>query len=222
MTDDVTNSAARAVIEKILYEYMNTLSGGMSRLMERELVVPVTLTDKNTYVFSGFHYIDVSIDDFLEGIPVSFTASVSASRHGGYELSLVCQTNLDEPDYAYWEFRDFFKRLMDGGYLGSFTMHEFRLSDEDCGDALHYEYKFPVPDDGDVSAGMIACVVSRFLIDVSHAAGTYFQLFFYHLPSHHTPGCRAVPAQAQCPEGDRPSKVIPFPINRRNKAFGNK
>ncbi len=189
----------------------------MSKLMERELRVPVTETLRHTYHFSGFHYIDVSIDDYLEGIPVSLSVTVAESCRGGYEASLVCQTNLNEPDYAYWEFRDYLKRLADDGYIGRFMMHECGLNDDDCGDCLRYEYRFPVPDDGNISPSLIECVISRFLNDVSHAATAYFELFFYPLPAH-----PHVEKNYDAPNAQRlgcggTSKVIPFPLNRRNK-----
>lgn len=186
--------------------------------MERELRMPPTESAHHSYHFSGFHYIDITVDDYLEGIPVSFSVTVSESLHGGYEASLVCQTNLGEPDYAYWEFRDFLKQLAEGGYIGSFRMHECRLDDDLCGVGLQYVYKLPIPDDGNISLSMIECVVSRFLNDVSQVASSYFQLFFYYLPSHHAVGKPAVTAQAPRPEGNRPSKIIPFPVNRRIKS----
>jgi len=218
MTDGGTVSLAHTIIEQILHEYQTTTSGGMSRFMERELRMPVTKSAPNSYRFSGFHYIDIPVDDYLEGIPVNFTVTVSESLQGGYDASLTCQTNLDEPDYAYWEFRDFFKQLTEGGYIGSFRMHKYRLNDDPCGVGLRYDYLLPIPDDGIISPDMIACVVSRFLNDVSRAAGAYFQLFFSFLPPHHPLGKPAVTAQAPRPEGNSPSKIIPFPVNRRIKA----
>jgi hypothetical protein len=218
MTDGGSGSLAQTIIEQILHEYQITNSGGMSRFMDRELRMPVTELARHSYRFAGFHYIDITVDDYLEGIPVSFAVTVSESLHGGYEASLVCQTNLDEPDYAYWEFRDFFKQLAEGGYIGSFGMHECRLDDDLCGVGLRYDYTLPVPDDGNISLNMIECVVSRFLNDVSRAASVYFQLFFYYLPPYHNLDKPAVTAQAPRPECNRPSRVIPFPVNRRIKA----
>jgi hypothetical protein len=222
MTDGGTGSLAQTIIEQILHEYQITNSGGMSRFMDRELRVPVTESAPHSYRFSGLYYIDIAVDDYLEGIPISFTATVSESRseslHGGYEALLACQTNLDEPDYAYWEFRDFFKRLAEGGYIGSFRMQECGQDDELCGVGLRYDYTLPVPDDGNIPLSMIECVVSRFLDDVSRAAVAYFQRFFYYLPLHHTVDKPAVTAQTPCPECNRTCKVIPFPVNRRIKA----
>jgi hypothetical protein len=218
MMDGDTGSSAHAVIELIQREYTRTRAGGMSQLVERELRVPVTETERHTYRFSGFHYIDVSIDDYLEGIPVSFSVTVAESCHGGYEALLVCQTNLDEPEYAYWEFRDYLKQLAGGDSIGSFRMHESGLSEADCSDCLRYEYKFPIPEDGNVSQGVIECVVSRFLNDVSHAATAYFELFFYPILSHsHTDRLGAAPGvqRTGCVSS---AKVIPFPLNRRNKS----
>lgn len=207
---------AQAVIDMIQQEYIRTRAGGISQLVERELREPVTETERHTYRFIGFHYIEVNIDDYLEGIPVGFSVTVAASCQGGYEALLICQTNLDEPDYAYWEFRDFLKQLAEGVYIGSFRMHESRLIDDDGRSCLRYEYKFPVPEDGNVSRSVIECVVTRFLNDVSHAAIAYFELFFYHHPAHHHVDKHGA-AGAQRPECGSSSRVIPFPLNRRNK-----
>ncbi|MFZ2948268.1 MAG: hypothetical protein WA003_02170 [Desulfuromonadaceae bacterium] len=185
--------------------------------MDRELRVPVTETAHNTVGFSGFHFIDISFDYYLEGIPVSFSVAVSASRHGGYEASLICQTNLDEPEYAHWEFRDFLNKLAEGGYIGFFRLYEHKLSDDDSRNCLLYEYKLPVPADGNISESMIECVVSRFLNDVAHAATFYFESFFYPFTSHTDGDDSDTSSDAQRSKCGSASKVILFPLKRGNK-----
>lgn len=212
-----TVTSAQSIAEKILREYNKTDAGSISHLMDRELRVPITETAHNTFGFSAFHFIDISIDDYLEGIPVSFSVAVAVSGLGGYEATLVCRTNLDEPEYAHWEFREFLKRLAESGYIGSFRMHGNSAGDDAGRDCLWYEYKLPVPDDGDVTESMVECVVARFLNDLSHAATAYFECFFYPFTSH-TDGDRSgATPDGQSPRCGSVSKVILFPLNRRNK-----
>lgn len=216
MMNSRTVTSAQSITEKILREYNKTGAGSISHLMDRELRAPVTETAHNAFGFSAFHFIDISIDDYLEGIPVSFSVTVAASSYGGYEATLVCQTNLDEPEYAHWEFREFLKKLAESGYVGSFRLHENKVGDDDSRDCLLYEYKLPVPDDGDVSESMVECVVTRFLNDLSHAATAYFEFFFYPFTPHTDGDKSGTLPDGQSPKCGSASKVILFPLNRRN------
>jgi hypothetical protein len=222
MTDSNSVPVAQAVLERILSEYLRTSAGGLSRLMERELHLPVTESAENIFRFNGFHYIDVAIDEFLEGIPVYFSATIGESPRGGSEVFLMCQTNLDEPDYAYWEFRDYLKGLSEGGCIGTFRMHEGSPGgspgDDKPVSSLRYEYRFPVPDDGDISSAVIGSVVTRFLDDVFHAATKYFGMFFYHRPSHPHQDKIDDTSGSGRSKNNGTSRVIPFPLNRRNRS----
>jgi hypothetical protein len=216
MAEGTTVSAAQAVLECVLSEYLRTFAGGMSRIMERELRLPVTESARNTFRFNGFHYIDVAIDEFLEGIPVYFSATVGESPRGGIDAFLMCQTNLDEPDYAYWEFRDYLKGLSESGYIGTFRMYEGSPGDDKPVSCIRYEYRFPVPDDGDISSAVIGSVMTRFLDDVFHAATKYFGMFFYHRPSHPHQDKIDDTSGSERSKNNGTSRVIPFPLNRRN------
>ena len=217
MVRNCMKSSGQSIIKKILREYEKTGAGSISHLMERELRVPVTESACNTFCFTGSHFIDVSIDEYLEGIPVNFSVTVAASPHGGYEATLSCQTNLDEPEYAHWEFRDFLNKLSEGGYIGFFRLHENRLSNSDIRNCMLYEYTFPVPADGDISESTIECVVSRFLNDVSRAATFYFESFFYPFTSHSDGTMHGNSTGMQGMKCSSASKVILFPLNRRSK-----
>ncbi len=213
-----TIPSAQAVLELILSEYLHTSAGGISRLMERELLLPISESALHLFRFNAFHYIDVTIDEFLEGIPVYFSATVGASSRGGCEAFLICQTNLDEPDYAFWEFRDYLKSLSEGGCIGTFRMHEGSPGDDKPVTSLRYEYRFPVPEDGAVSRNVIESILSRFLNDVFYAATGYFGMFFYYRPSQPYQDKTGDSSNMVRSEISTTARVIPFPLNRRNRS----
>lgn len=212
-SDGGTESAARAVTEKIFHAYAATRAGGISWHHEREICHPVTEA-ANSCDFSAIHLLDV--DEFLERIPVCFSARVSEAAHGGYQATLVCQTNLDEPEYAYWEFREFLKQLGGVTYLGRFSLGSCASRKDGSHEGLRYEYRFPIPADGDVSLSVIETVVTRFLIDTFHAATGYFDNFC-HVWSGTVIGRRPFDNGTEDREGGNVHRIIPFPTNRRNR-----
>ncbi|BCS53617.1 hypothetical protein GSVR_19250 [Geobacter sp. SVR] len=74
-------------------------------------------------------------------------------------------------------------------------------------------YRFPVPEDGKVPDSVIECLTARFLDDLHHAASLYFEYFFHHLPA----GIRHLSHDSAPGRDGAAARVIPFPINRRNR-----
>jgi hypothetical protein len=206
---------ARRVLETILQIYATTDAGGMSRHICREACHQVTESPDDGYRFAGMHYVDILIDDLIEGMPVLFSADIAPSDRGGYLLTLTCRTNLEEPEWAFWEFRDFLKGLSNGCFLGVFLLESCTVPGDEPREGLAYRFRFPVPEDADLPVDVLRFLVERFLDDLFLAASKYFDNFFQaaRIEGGHRAGAGGVPEHGARPE----SRVIPFPHNRRNR-----
>ncbi|QXE91381.1 hypothetical protein [Geomonas subterranea] len=205
--------AAVAILEQILRSYA-AVGAALSPDGGPDLVQPVTEVARGSYRFAAVHFMEVRVDEYVEVVPVRCTATVSPARGSGFRVELVCHTNLEEPDYSYWEFRDFLKELSANGYLGAFSLGSSPWYSHGCSrQVLCYQYRFPAGQGEELPVSLAYCVLGGMVDDIFHAATSYFQHFWYYL--EHDGSWSRRPGYDQRPAV--PTRVIQFPGYRRNK-----
>lgn len=206
-------AAAVSALEQILRAY-GAVGAALSPDGGPDLVQPVTEVARGSFRFAAVHFMEVRVDEYLEVVPVRCAATVSPARGRGLRAALHCHTNLEEPEYSYWEFRDFLKELSANGYLGVFSLGQSPWHSHGCSrEVLCYHYRFPAGQEGELPVSIAEWVLGGVLDDIFHAATSYFQHFWYYL--EHDGSWSRRPGYDQ--GGGVASRVIPFPAHRRNK-----
>lgn len=212
--EDGPDAVAVAVLEQILRGWA-AAGAALSPDGGPDLVQPVTEVARGSYRFAALHFFDVRVDEFVEVVPVRFCATVVPARGEGFRVLIDCHTNLEEPEYAYWEFRDFLKGLQANGYLGCFSLGDSPWhTHERSHQVLCYQYRFPVPRNG-APACLAESLLRGVIDDILHAAISFFQHFWYYLELDGT--CSRHGGDDPKGPGGPPSRIIPFPAHRRNR-----